>query len=119
MEQLALFAVKWWAFNRPFSKEKREYRRKLRVLRRENEERERLGMPLIEEQVQEVPALETGLRTSTVAGGTGIVSFIVMKLLAIVAPELAGDPNIQMAIAGLLAYVAARINKTPANPGRI
>ena len=62
--------------------------------------------------------METGFRTSTVAGSAGVAVFILMKVLAVVAPEfVAAVPGLEGTIAGLAAYVTARLNRSPAKPG--
>jgi len=106
-------AANWWLRNRPFSPEKRAFRKQRKAIRRKNRERKKLGLPPLEE-----PKMEIGFRTSTVAGVTGVITLVLMKVLAIVAPEfVAAVPGLEETVAGIAAYIAARLNKTPKDPG--
>jgi len=61
-----------------------------------------------------------GFRTSTVAGVVGMAVYGIMKAIAVLAPEfLAAVPVTEEFVAAALAYIAARVNKTPSQPGAV
>lgn len=113
---LAKRAAEWWFANRPFSKEKRTIRKQRRRLRKENREREELGLePHV---LPEEPLMNTGLRTSTVGTGAFILVYVVMQVITHFAPDfVAAVPALEETVAAIAAYVAARLNKTPKEPG--
>lgn len=115
---LAKRGAGWWMANRPFSRDKRGIRKERRRIRKENRRRKKEGLdplPLPKE-----PLMETGFRTSTVAGVTGVVAYVLMKVLGIVAPDLVvAVPGLEESVAGVFAYFAARFNKTPDEPGAV
>jgi len=114
----------WWLRNRPLSKEKRE----IRKVRRKNKQRAKHGLPLlVEEEKIGMFALLASLRTSTKAGVTGLITYIVMNfvpadVLAVVESffsnaATADGGAVPFVIAAVVSYVAARVSKTPDSPG--
>jgi hypothetical protein len=62
--------------------------------------------------------MNTGFRTSTVSGVVGVVVYMLLKVVGLVFPDfLTAVPATEEFVAGVAAYIAARVNKTPENPG--
>jgi len=64
--------------------------------------------------------VETGLRTSSATVIGGVVGYVATLIVGYV-PALAFllDPQVQLGIVGVVAWVFARFNKTPSAPGVI
>ena len=102
-----------WLLGKQFSPEKRAARKQRRLIKRKNRDRKKLGLPPLTEEDIEM----FGFRTSTVATIAGTITFVILKAVAFVAPELAADPQVEAGLAAVVAYLFARFNKTPTQPG--